>query len=155
LGALSGRIDFTAARAALTPTLIARQARGAIRLDAGAIAFEDVEASLANGRVSAQLALRPAADGLEARGRFALMNADEAALLADEGRPPIAGRASLQAEFEGSGLSPASLVGSLKGTGLITLEDAQLSGLDPRAFGAAVRAADQNVAIDPAKIRDV
>jgi large subunit ribosomal protein L24 len=61
----------------------------------------------------------------------------------------------VQAEFEGNGRSPASLIGSLKGAGLITLEDAQLAGLDPRAFGAAVRAADQSVAIDPAKIRDV
>jgi uncharacterized protein involved in outer membrane biogenesis len=155
LAALTGKVDFTAARATLNPALTARQVRGVLRFAAGEIAFDDVEGALANGRVSAQLSLRQGADGLEARGRFKILNADAAALLGDEGRPAIAGRLGLEAEFDGSGLSPASLIGSLKGTGLITLEDAQIANLDPKAFGAAVRAADQGAALDAAKIRDV
>ncbi len=38
---------------------------------------------------------------------------------------------------------------------MITLEDAQISGLDPKAFNAAIRAADQSTAVDAARIRDV
>ena len=144
-----------AARAALTPALTARQVRGALRLGNGEVAIDDVEGTLAGGRASGQLALRRGGDGLEARGRFALANADASAVLPSEGRPVIAGRIGLQAEFEGSGLSAASLVGSLKGAGLITLEDAQISGLDPKAFNAAIRAADQAAAVDAAKIRDI
>jgi hypothetical protein len=67
----------------------------------------------------------------------------------------LRGRIGLRAEFEGSGLSAASLVGSLKGAGLITLEDAQISGLDPKAFNAAIRAADHAAAVDSGKIRDI
>lgn len=155
LGSLTGKVDFTASRATLTPTLTARQVRGIVRFKAGEIALDDVEGVLANGRVSAQLSLQGGPEGLEATGRFNLVNADAATVLGDEGRPPIAGRLGLQAEFEGSGLSPASLIGSLKGAGLVTLEDAQLASLDPRAFGAAMRAADQSAALDVAKIRDV
>jgi len=155
LARLSGKVDFTAGRATLTGALTARQVRGVVRLNGGEVAFDDVEGSLANGRASAQLALRQGADGLEARGRFKVQNADAAALLGDDGRPAIAGRLGLEAEFEGSGLSPASLIGSLKGSGLITLEDAQIANLDPKAFAAAARAADQSAALDVAKIRDV
>jgi large subunit ribosomal protein L24 len=154
-GDISGRVDFAAARAALTPALTARQVRGVLRLGNGEVSIDDVEGTLAGGRASGQLVLRRGGDGLEARGRFALANADANALLPSEGRPVIAGRIGLQAEFEGSGLSAASLVGSLKGAGLITLEDAQISGLDPKAFNAALRAADQAAAVDAAKIRDV
>ena len=75
--------------------------------------------------------------------------------LPGEGRPVITGRLGLQAELEGSGLSPASLIGSLSGAGTITLEDAQISGLDPKAFNAAIRAVDQGLAIDAPKIRDI
>ena len=154
-GDMSGRVDFTAARAALTPALIARQVRGALRLGNGEVSIDDVEGTLAGGRASGQLVLRRGGDGLEARGRFALANADASAVLPSEGKPVVTGRIGLQAEFEGSGLSAASLVGSLKGAGLITLEDAQISGLDPKAFNAAIRAADQAAALDAAKIRDI
>lgn len=154
-GDLSGRVGFTAARAALTPALTARQVRGALRLDNGEIAIDDVEGTLAGGRASGQLVLRRGGDGLETRGKFSLMNADASAVVPSEGRPVIVGRIGLQGEFEGSGLSAASLVGSLKGAGMITLEDAQISGLDPKAFNAAIRAGDQASSVDATKIRDI
>ena len=154
-GDLSGRVDFTAARATLTPTLIARQVRGALRLGNGEVTIDNVEGTVAGGRASGQLAMKRGGDGLEARGKFALSNADASALLPSEGKPLLAGRIGLQAEFEGSGLSAASLVGSLKGAGTITLEDAQISGLDPKAFNAAIRAADHASAVEAGKIRDI
>ena len=51
-GDLAGRVDFTAARAALTPALIARQVRGALRLGNGEVAIDGVEGTLAGGRAS-------------------------------------------------------------------------------------------------------
>ena len=53
------------------------------------------------------------------------------------------------------GSVPASLVGSLTGSGTIALEDAQIASLDPRAFSAAISAADRGMAIDTARIRDI
>jgi large subunit ribosomal protein L24 len=46
------------------------------------------------------------------------------------------------------------LIGALRGTGAVTVEQAQLAGLDPRAFAAVTRAVDQGLAIDAAKIKD-
>lgn len=154
-GDLTGRVDFTATRAVLTPALTARQVKGVLRFAAGEISVEGVEGMLAGGRGSAELLLRRGGDGLAARGKITLVNADAIALLPGEGKPALAGRLGLQAEFEGSGLSAATLVGSLKGAGMVTLEDAQISGLDPKAFGAAIRSADQTGAVDAAKIRDI
>ena len=141
-GALEGQVDFTAARATLTPALVARQLRGKVRLEKGEVAIEDVEGTLAGGRAKGELVLRRGVDGRAARASFALTGGDAAALFAGEGKAPVLGRISLQAEIEGNGLSPASLIGSLNGAGAITLEDAQISGLDPKAFNAAIRAVD-------------
>ena len=69
--------------------------------------------------------------------------------------PPIAGRLALQVEAEGSGLSPAALVGSLRGAGTVTLEGTQIAGLDPKAFDTVIRAVDRGVTVDAAKVRDM
>jgi uncharacterized protein involved in outer membrane biogenesis len=154
-GDFDGRIEFTLARAAFTPALVGRQVRGALRLGAGEIALEDLEGTLAGGRATAQLTLRRSATGLSAAARLALVGADATALLPGEGRPALTGRLGLQMTVEGAGLSPAALIGALDGSGTITLEDAAFAWLDPRAFGAAVRMADQSAALDAAKVRDV
>jgi large subunit ribosomal protein L24 len=155
LGDVAGRVEFTASRASFAADLVARQLRGAVRLAPGEIAIEDVEGTLAGGRASGQLMLRRSADGLAVRARIALTGGDAAALLPGEGRSVVNGRIGLQAEIEGNGLSPASLIGSLNGSGTITLEDAQISGLDPKAFNAAIRAVDQGLAVDAPRIRDI
>ncbi|TMJ04886.1 MAG: AsmA family protein [Alphaproteobacteria bacterium] len=155
LDGLEGRIDFTAGRVGLTPVLVARQTRGTVRLGAGEIAIELAEGTLANGRATGQLILRRGADGLAARGKFSLLGGDAAQLLPSDGKAAVLGRVALQAEVEGSGLSPASLIGSLAGAGTITLEDAQLAGLDPKAFNAAIRAVEQGAAIDAPRIREI
>ncbi len=155
LSDLTGRVEFTASRAALTPTLTARQLRGTLRVEPAEIAFEKMEGVLAGGRASGQLALRRGAEGLGMRASVSLVGADAAALLPGEGKTPVTGRVGLQADIEGAGLSPASLAGSLSGAGTITLEDAQISSLDPKAFNAAIRAAEQSVALDAPRIRDI
>jgi large subunit ribosomal protein L24 len=155
LGDFGGRIQFSARRASLSPTLTGQQLRGAVRFGGGEIALEDVQGTLAGGNASGQLVLRRSADGLAARIKFALTGADAMAIWPGEGRSAVSGRLGLSAELEGNGLSPASLVGSLTGAGTIALEDAQIAGLDPRAFGAAVSAADKGMAIDTPRIRDI
>jgi large subunit ribosomal protein L24 len=46
------------------------------------------------------------------------------------------------------------LFGSLAGTGTVTLENAQLAGLNPRVFDAVIRAVDLGVPTDANRIRD-
>jgi large subunit ribosomal protein L24 len=154
LGALSGRVQFTAARATFTPALGGRQLRGAVRFGADEIAFEDIEGTLAGGRATAALDMRRGTDGLSARAKFSVMNADASAFLPAE-HPVIAGRLGLQGSVEGGGLSPASLIGALNGSGMIVIEDGQLANLDPKAFNAAIGASDRGVAIDAGRIRDI
>jgi hypothetical protein len=57
--------------------------------------------------------------------------------------------------LEGTGLSPVALVGSLHGSGKVTLADAELAALDPRAFDAVTRAVDQGLTVEPDHISDV
>jgi uncharacterized protein involved in outer membrane biogenesis len=154
-GDFSGRIQFSAKRASLSPTLTGQQLRGAMRFGGGEIAFEDIQGTLAGGNANGQLVLRRSADGLGARIKVSLVGADATAIWLGDGRPAISGRLGLSAELEGNGLSPASLVGSLTGAGTIALEDAQIAGLDPRAFSAAVSAADKGMAIDTPRVRDI
>src|SRR4029077_15019190 len=155
LSELSGRVDFTAGRAALTPALVARQTRGSVRLGAGEVAIENIEGTLAGGRANGQLSLRLGAEGIAARVKFSLLGGDAAQFLPSDGKAAVLGRVAIQAEVEGSGLSPASLIGSLSGAGTIMLEDAQIAGLDPKAFNAAIRAVEQGSAIDAPRIRDI
>ncbi|MEI9803464.1 MAG: AsmA-like C-terminal region-containing protein [Pseudolabrys sp.] len=58
-------------------------------------------------------------------------------------------------KWTGTGLSPIALIGSLQGTGKLTLADAQFAGLDPRAFDAVTRAVDQGLPVDGIRISDV
>lgn len=151
----TGRVEFRATRMAVGPTITARQVRGSLRFAPAELALEDVEATIGGGRMTGQLAFRRSGGGLGAQGRITLSGADAAAVLSVDGRPPISGRLALNLEVDGAGLSPASLFGSLAGTGTVTLEGAQLAALDPRAFDMATRAADQGQTIDTQRVRGI
>jgi len=154
-GDANGRIAIKASRAMLTPSLTARQARGVLRLGRTEIALDDIEAELAGGRLVAQLEFSSSAEGLAARGRLGLNGADAAMIIPAAARPPIDGRIAVQLHAEGAGRSPAALFGSLAGGGTVTLEGAQLIGLDTKAFDVVIRAADQGLTIDTPRIRDL
>jgi large subunit ribosomal protein L24 len=144
------RIEFTAARAAFTPALVLREMRGLATVSRSKVAFTDIEASLADGRVSGQLTLAKDADGLTARGHLGLTGVDAAAVFPGE-PAPVTGRLATQIDIEGTGLSPAALIGSLAGNGTVSLERGQFASLDPKGFDAAIRAVDQAAAADGAK----
>jgi large subunit ribosomal protein L24 len=60
---------------------------------------------------------------------------------------------TVKLQGDGMGLSPDGLIGSVHGSGAITLSSAHFAGLDPAAFDAAVHAADQSGSIEAPKIR--
>jgi large subunit ribosomal protein L24 len=86
---------------------------------------------------------------------MSLTGADAATLLGAGARPPVGGSLTFSAEADGAGMSPAALIGSLQGTGKVTLSDAQFAGLDPLAFDTVTRAVDQGMAIDAARISEL
>ena len=139
----------------LLPRLTAREFRAALRLKPNGFAVDDISGAVAGGRLTGELSFRSARDGLKTHAKFSLAGADAASLLPSGARPPVSGTLDLSAELEGAGMSPVALIGSLQGTGKITLADAQIAGLDPRAFDAVTRAVDQGLPIDAARISDV
>jgi large subunit ribosomal protein L24 len=124
-------------------------------MGASELALEDIDGDLAAGRLTGEVTFRRIADGVAAHGRLALADVDAAAILPGEGRAAVAGRLALQVEVDGSGLSPAALLGSLTGTGTATLTAGEIAGFDPKAFDVVIGAVDQGLAIDAAKVRDI
>jgi len=152
---VDGRIEFKVTQANFAPRFVLRQAQGVAKFSRYAIAFTDVEGSMADGRATGQLIFNKNDEGLSASGRLRLTNADAAALLAGDSQPPIAGRLAMQIDVEGAGLSPLALIGSLSGNGTVSLAQAQLAGLDAKAFGAATQAVDQGMPPETAKIGNI
>ncbi|MFN3657114.1 MAG: AsmA-like C-terminal region-containing protein [Pseudolabrys sp.] len=155
IGAVTGEVELQARRVALLPHLHARELRTTVRLAKDEMVFDDVAGALDGGRLAGRLALQASGGGIKARAKFALSNADAASVLAAGARPAVTGTLGLSAEIEGSGLSPVALVGSLHGTGKISLADGQLAALDPRAFETVTRAVDQGLVIDQTRIGDI
>jgi large subunit ribosomal protein L24 len=153
--AVTGRLSLNAMRAELTPAITARQFRGQLVLAGDEVALDNVSGTVAGGEMTGKIAFKTGLDGLTTRMNVSVSNSDVAALLPAAARPPVSGRVSAQLHLEGSGRSPATLVGSLHGEGKITLADGQFAGLDPRAFAAVVRAVDQGLPVDAAKIENL
>ena len=155
LAAASGRIGFKVSRAAFTPDVVLRQAQGDLDFDANGAAFENVEGAVGDGRLTGRLVVRRGPAGVTARARVALSNVDATVLLPADGRTGLAGRLSVQADAEGTGLSPATLMGSLAGSGTIMVQDGRFGALDPKVFEAVIRAVDQGLAVDAVRVAPV
>ncbi|MDT3687998.1 MAG: AsmA family protein [Pseudorhodoplanes sp.] len=151
----SGRIAFRVRNAGLTHALSLHGVKGVLRLAPSDLGIELEEAEFAKGRVSGEISARKTPDGVSAKARIALNNVDAAAMLAGREQPPISGRINLGADFDGAGRSPKALIGSLAGAGTLTLADARIHGLDPKAFAVAMRAVDQGLPLDGFRVRDI
>jgi uncharacterized protein involved in outer membrane biogenesis len=154
-GDYAGQVKVKARRIELLPQLTAREFNATLSLGKDEFSLDDMTGDVAGGRLSGRLSFRAAEDGLSAHAKLALTDVDAAGLLASGARPAVTGTLALSGETDGTGLSPVALFGSLRGSGKFTLTDAQLAGLDPRAFDAVTRAVDQGLAIDAARISDV
>jgi large subunit ribosomal protein L24 len=155
LGAATGQVALKARRAELLPGVTAREVRTTLRLGKDDVSFDDITGNVAGGQLTGQVSFHAADAGLQAHAKFSLTNTNAASLLGSGARPPIAGSFSLSGEVNGTGLSPVALIGSLQGSGTVTLTDAQLAGLDPRAFDAVTRAVDQGLPVDAARLGEV
>ena len=145
-----GRVAISAKQATL-PGGEVRPLGGAVKHDGQALVFENLTGGLGGGKIEGNLAARKSPEGVNLTGRIRLADADGAALKL-RGLAMPAGRVSAQVTVNGHGRSAASLLGSLGGNGAVSIAQAKISGLDPRAFEAAIRASDAGVARDDAKL---
>lgn len=154
-GKLDGDVALSANRVALLPAVAGRRFKADLHFGGQEIAVRAIDGELAGGRLTGAMTLAGSADGVTLDGRLALARADATMLIGSGARPPLTGALGLDLAFEGAGLSPVALVGSLHGKGEVTLADAQLAGLDPRAFEVVTRAVDNGMPIEPARISDI
>ena len=145
-------MTFKLDHAVFTPALVAHDLKGVARFRPSEIALDDIDGSLAGGRVTGALVVRRDLNGLAAHARLELAGAD-AATIVGPGMNVVGGLLTMTLQCDGVGASPIGLVGSLHGSGTMALADAQFAGLDVAAFDAAIQAADQSGSIDIAKIQ--
>jgi uncharacterized protein involved in outer membrane biogenesis/tetratricopeptide (TPR) repeat protein len=147
----TGKISVVAANAVLTPQLSANDVRGTLSVTPAKVVLDDVAGALAGGTVSGRLALEKGTAGLVADGRVDLRDVDMTALLPGEGA--LSGRLSLDAAIDGSGRSPVALMGSLRGSGTFTAQDASIARLNPAAFATVIGSIDAGTPIEPSVLK--
>ena len=152
--AYSGRIDIKTGRAQLGQKFTAQALRGALQFSDSKVSFEVYSSEVAGGKMVGEVAFFSSPEGLSTLSYFDLSGAKAAQVIPSAGKPPITGTMSLQATVEGSGLTPAAFVGSLRGNGRITIEDGEFAGLNPNVFNALTQAVDFGIQADTRQIRD-
>jgi len=148
---LNGEVTFNVGRAALTPALTARDLKGVVHFQPPEIALRDIDGSLAGGRLSGELSFRRDSGKFTGQGHVELAGANAATLIAAE-KNTVDGQLTVKLQGDSAGLSPDGVVGSLRGSGTISLTKGQFAGIDPAAFDAAIHAADQSGSTEAAKI---
>jgi tetratricopeptide (TPR) repeat protein len=149
----TGRIAVAAVDTVLTPKLSVRDLHGILRIEPSKLTVDDLDGTLAGGTISGRLEFQHGPDGLVADSRVRLRNVEMAGLMPGDGRP-LSGRLSLDARIEGSGRSPVALMGSLRGGGTFTAEQAGIARLDPRAFAAVIASVDGGLPIESKQLGD-
>ncbi len=120
---LPGDLWIEAGRARLADGLEAEDARFVLRFDNGLLFLEHASARVSGLDVRAQGTLRRSGGAVGLSGRLGFA-----------GGSPFGGAGRGEIEFSGVGDSPAQLVGSLAGGGVITLRGATLPALARGAF---------------------
>ena len=149
-----GRIAFQALRGTLPGGGEVRPLSGVVRSDGQSLSFDALKGAIGGGEATANIDARQSPDGIALNARVQLAGGDGAALRYRALAMP-AGRVSMQMTLASQGRSASALTGALSGSGTVTLESADIAGLDPRAFEIAIRASDNGQATDDAKLRRI
>ncbi|UWU79287.1 AsmA family protein [Bradyrhizobium huanghuaihaiense] len=154
LGGWRGRIAFQALRGMMPGGIELRPFGGTIRSDGQSLALDGLKGGVGGGEISASFDARNGANGLALNARIELSNVDATVLRYRDLALPK-GRASVQMALTSQGRSVAALTGALAGNGTVTLESAEISGLNPRAFEIAIRASDGGQVSDDNRLRQL
>ncbi|WFU43154.1 AsmA-like C-terminal region-containing protein [Bradyrhizobium sp. CB82] len=154
LGGWRGRITFQALRGGLPGGIEMRPFSGMIRNDGQSLALDSLKGGIGGGEMTASIDAREGPNGLSLNARIQLANVD-ATVLRYRNLAVPKGRASVQMALSAQGRSIAALTGALAGNGTVTLDQAELTGLDPRAFEVAIRASDGGQVADDTRLRQL
>ncbi len=157
LPAMEGRVEFRAETATWGGLFATQGLAGVIAFENAGFSLSDVTGKLAGGGLALDARFERDANGTSLRSHVRLSDAEIAALLAGTSRMPSSGRVNLNVEVQGQGLSAATLVGALKGSGTMTAQKIELAGLDPVAIETAVAALDRDrgLAANSGRVTDI
>jgi large subunit ribosomal protein L24 len=149
-----GRVAFQALRGVLPGGGELRPVSGVLKGDGGSLAIDAVKAGIGGGEANASFDARTNTGGVSLNASLQLANVDATALRW-RGLAMPKGRAALQMTLMSQGRSASALLGDLSGSGAVTLEAAEIGGLNPRVFDVAIRAGDLGQVTDDAKLRQI
>lgn len=152
IGAAEGAVKLRIARVALSPQLGAATITGVLKFGRDSVALEEIDGSIAGGRVAGAITVGRGDDGLNLDARVRFADANLADLLPGDGI--LGGRATIDLNLQGTGRSPIALIGALKGGGTFTVQDGKIMRVDPAVFAAVIRSVDEGLPIDGARIYD-
>lgn len=156
-----GKLAFQALSGILPGGTELRPVSGAIKGDGQSLVLENVKAGIGGGEAVIHLDARQTAPGAAQGNQGTSFNARvelsgvDGAALRYRGLSMPGGKVALQMTLAGQGRSAAGLTGALSGAGTLTLTEARIAGLDPRAFEVALRASDSGQATDDIKLKDI
>ncbi|MPZ36758.1 MAG: AsmA family protein [Rhizobiales bacterium] len=152
IGSVQGAIKLRIGRATLSPQLGVANMRSVLQFGRDSFAIEEIDGSIAGGRVAGSLSFERGNDGLslDSQVRFAGVSLSD--LLPDKGA--LTGRATIDLDLQGTGRSPIALIGALRGNGTFTVQDGQVLRVNPSVFAAVIRSVDDGLPIDTGRIRD-
>jgi hypothetical protein len=152
VGAIQGTVKLRTGRVALSPELGIANMRSVLQFGHNSFALEEIDGSVAGGRVAGSISFERGEDGLSVDTHVRFAGTNLAELL--PGEEALAGRATIEFDLQGTGRSPVALIGALKGDGTFTVQDGQIMRVDPSVFAAVIRSVDEGLAIDAVRIRD-
>lgn len=154
LAGARGELAFQALRGLLPGGLELRPVSGTVKGSGAALTLDGVKGTIGGGNVAADLTATGGRDGLAIDARVKL-DGVEGATLGYRGLTMPAGRTSLQMTLSTRGRSAGVLTGALSGSGALSIENARINGLDPRAFDVAIAASDAGQVADDRRLREV
>lgn len=145
-----GKLTFQSLRATLPGGSELQPFGGTLRHDGRSLTL-DASGKLGGGDAKVVMHARPGDAGVALDANIGVSGATGSAVRFGNLVLPAA-KASLQMTLDSIGRSPSALSGALAGGGTLTLERAQISGLDPKAFEIAMRAGESAQPVDDANL---
>ena len=149
-----GSVAVAAGKAGLPGGMELTSVSGVVRTDGQSLVFDDVKAGLGGSTAMAKLQAARSASGTSVNAKMQFAGVDGASLHYRSLTMPES-KASLKVTLASEGRSAAALVNALSGDGVLTLDNANIAGLDPAAFEAATHFSEGVQSIDDAKLKAV
>ncbi|MGA2291695.1 AsmA family protein [Bradyrhizobium sp.] len=149
-----GHVAFQALHGSLPGGGELRPVSGTVKSDGQSLTFDAIKGRIGGGEATADIDARQGANGMTLNAHLQLTGVDGTALRY-RALALLAGHVSMQMTLSSQGRSAQALTGALSGNGTVTLEGAEIAGLDARAFDAAIRASDRGLATDDTRLRQI